>query len=467
MINLKNIKNQKYSDLKFVETIFYTLPISFVIGNLVLSLHLLLLIIASFFSIKKHNLKFRYNKLIFLIIIFFIYLFISTAIQSPEIFNTYKEITDFYLEKLPLENNPIFKSFALIRFVLLIIVIDTLFFNKILNLKKFFYVSLFCTSFVSLDIIIQYLFGFDIFGIKGLPGERYSGPFGDESISGSYLQKFSLLSFFCFYFLNIKKNNINKLFLFLVITSHSIAILLSGNRITVLTFLLGCFLVIILVKNFRFIMSLSLTAFVSISFLIMANNQVIEQRYLSFIEEINLVKHFKIKIDESKLKEKDKKIKTTDGRDTDSHFLYGGHGSLYKTSIYMWKTQPLFGYGLKGFRFKCWEILAITKDKKYSCSTHSHNYYLELLAETGIIGTFLIIAFFIIIIKNSFIYFHNTYKKNNLYFYLFLPIFLTFLVEIWPLKSTGSFFTTWNATFTWIIIAMLYAITCNNKIKLK
>ena len=77
------------------------------------------------------------------------------------------------------------------------------------------------------------------------------------------------------------------------------------------------------------------------------------------------------------------------------------------------------------------------------------------------------IAIFIIIIKNSFIYFNNIYKKNNLYYYLFLPIFLTFLTEIWPLKSTGSFFTTWNATFTWIIIAMLYAITCNNKIKLK
>jgi len=133
----------------------------------------------------------------------------------------------------------------------------------------------------------------------------------------------------------------------------------------------------------------------------------------------------------------------------------------------MWKTQPLFGYGLKSFRFKCWEILAITNDKKYSCSTNSHNYYLELLAETGIIGTFLIIVFFIIIIKNSFIYFHNIYKKNNLYFYLFLPIFLTFLVEIWPLKSTGSFFTTWNASFIWMIIAILYAMTCNNKIKLK
>ena len=470
MINLKNIKNQKYSDLKFVEAMFYTLPISFIIGNLVLSLHLLLFIIVSFFVIKKHNLSFKYNKLIFLIIIFFVYLFLSTAIQTPENFNSFVKINNLNLEKLPLENDPTFKSFLLVRFVLLVIAIDTLFFNKILDLKKLFYISLFCTSFVSLDIIIQYLLGFDIFGLKVLSGERYSGPFGDESIAGSYLQRFSLLSFFCFYFLNIKKNNIGKLFLFLVITSHSIAILLSGNRMAVVTFLLGCFLVIIFVKNFRFIMSLSLTAFVAISFLIMANNQVIENRYLTFIEEINLVKHFKIQIDESKekLKKEDKKIKTSNTR---SHFLYGGHGSIYKTSIYMWKTQPLFGYGLKGFRFRCWEILAndevITNSQKYSCSTHSHNYYLELLAEAGIIGIFLMIAIFIIIIKNSFVYFKNIYKKNNLYFYLFLPIFLTFLLEIWPLKSTGSFFTTWNATFTWTIIAILYAMTCNKKINLK
>ena len=125
MINLKNVKNQKYSDLKFVEAIFYTLPISFIIGNLVLSLHLLLFIITSFFLIKKYNLAFRYSKLIFLVIIFFIYLFISTAIQFPEIFNNFKKITDFYLEKLSFENNPIFKSILLIRFVLLIMIIDT------------------------------------------------------------------------------------------------------------------------------------------------------------------------------------------------------------------------------------------------------------------------------------------------------------------------------------------------------
>ena len=137
-------------------------------------------------------------------------------------------------------------------------------------------------------------------------------------------------------------------------------------------------------------MSLSMAAFVAIFFIITTNNKVMENRYLTFIEEINLFKHVKIKIDEAepKLKKENEKIKTSN---TSSHFLYGGHGSIYKTSIYMWKTQPLFGYGFKGFRFKCWEILDSTGNKEYSCANHSHNYYLELLAEAGIFGTFLMI----------------------------------------------------------------------------
>ena len=206
-------------------------------------------------------------------------------------------------------------------------------------------------------------------------------------------------------------------------------------------------------------MSLSITTFVLIFFILISNNQIIKTRYVSFFEEINIFKHVKIKIDETKPK-KETKVKSPE-----SHFLYGGHGSIYKTSIYMWKTQPLFGYGLKSFRFKCWEILAITNDKKYSCSNHSHNYYFELLAETGILGIFLIFIFFIIILKNSYTYLNEIDKKKDLNFYLLLPIFITFLIEIFPLKSTGSFFTTWNATFIWIIIAILYAMTCNNKIK--
>ena len=99
------------------------------------------------------------------------------------------------VKNLTLENHPIFKSLILIRFVFLIFIIDTLLYNKILSLKKFFLSSLIFSSFVSIDIIFQYIFKFDILGLKGI-GRYYSGPFGDELIAGGYLLNFSFLSFF-------------------------------------------------------------------------------------------------------------------------------------------------------------------------------------------------------------------------------------------------------------------------------
>ena len=126
-------------------------------------------------------------------------------------------------------------------------------------------------------------------------------------------------------------------------------------------------------------------------------------------------------------------------------------------------TSNKFNYKLHLKTAKHLECKRAKRDTKYSCSTHSHNYYFELLSEAGILGLILIVAFFSIILKNSFFYFKKNYKKNDLKFYLFIPILLVFLMEIWPIRSTGSFFTTWNATFTWMIIAILSAVTLEGK----
>ena len=111
MINLKNIKNQKNIDIKLVEILFYTFPVSFIIGNLILSAHLLLFIILSLVLIINRNLIFEINKLNFIPIIFFVYLFLSTAIQFPGIFDVWVEIKNLNLDNIPLKNDPIFKSF--------------------------------------------------------------------------------------------------------------------------------------------------------------------------------------------------------------------------------------------------------------------------------------------------------------------------------------------------------------------
>ena len=474
MTNLKNIKNQKFYNVKLVEILFFTFPLSFIIGNLIISIHLLLFIIFSLLLIKKYRLSFRFNKLNFLLIIFFLYLFLSTVIQFPKIIDIFFEIRDIEVREIPLEINPIFKSFLLIRFIILVIVADTLFFNKILDLKKFFYFSLLCTSFVSLDIILQYIVGYDIFGFKSVSESRNAGPFGDEAIAGSYLQKFSFFSFFCIYFINFKNKNFNKLLLFFVIILHLSAILLSGNRMPMILFIFGCLIIIFFVKNFRFVMSLSLVVFTTIFIFVNANNPSIYNRTIAFINEINFIKNIQIKKNittaQNEKNEKSKKVKQESKFSISFKTTYS-HNSIYMTSLEVWKMQPLFGNGLKSFRFACWTVLSRTKDTRLSCSNHPHNYYLEILTEAGIIGSFFIIIFFIIILKDSFRYIKWSYKKANSDLYLFIPIFLTFFLEIWPLKSTGSFFTTWNATSIWLIVSlisgMIYRKNYNTSSKVK
>ena len=90
-----------------------------------------------------------------------------------------------------------------------------------------------------------------------------------------------------------------------------------------------------------------------------------------------------------------------------------------------------------------------------NCATHSHNYYLEILVEAGIIGFIILISFFIIILKNSYLYFKKYQVNQNKEVYLLFPIIIIFIIEIWPFKSSGSFFTTWNATFIWLYLPLL------------
>ena len=129
----------------------------------------------------------------------------------------------------------------------------------------------------------------------------------------------------------------------------------------------------------------------------------------------------------------------------------------------MWKERPLTGFGLKSLRFKCWDMLSkhnvrrqITKEEQIIvCANHAHNYYLELLSETGIIGVSLMIIFFLSLLKDIFYYLKRNNQQINLEVNLLTPIIILFLLEIWPIKSTGSFFTTWGATFFWLNIGLL------------
>ena len=133
-----------------------------------------------------------------------------------------------------------------------------------------------------------------------------------------------------------------------------------------------------------------------------------------------------------------------------------------------WLMHKYIGGGIKNFRYYChhrknsdhnWFIKNnnIDKNSTFVCNMHPHNYYLEILTETGLIGFIIVLSIFIATLYLTFFkkYFSRpTIQFNN----IIIPFLFLFIAEIFPLKSTGSFFTTGNTTYLFLIMAILIAL---------
>ena len=132
----------------------------------------------------------------------------------------------------------------------------------------------------------------------------------------------------------------------------------------------------------------------------------------------------------------------------------------FETFYETWLMNKFIGGGIKNFRYYCHERPIIVKDSRLICNMHPHNYYLEILTETGVVGLFLITIIFVIILYLTFLkkYFIKSKLNNN----KIIPFIFLFLVEIFPLKSTGSFFTTGNSTYLFLIMGILVGLLPKN-----
>jgi len=139
-----------------------------------------------------------------------------------------------------------------------------------------------------------------------------------------------------------------------------------------------------------------------------------------------------------------------------------GHAELFLTAIDTWKINKIFGNGIKSFRIDCAKFQSHKKNR--TCSNHPHNYYLEILTETGVVG-FLIVVFigslFLIYILKNFKFF----RGNNLNDLFFIATSINLILEMFPIKSTGSFFSTNNATYIFLMsgIILSYKKLSQNK----
>ena len=121
--------------------------------------------------------------------------------------------------------------------------------------------------------------------------------------------------------------------------------------------------------------------------------------------------------------------------------------SHFNGAIEIFKKNPIFGSGFKSYRFKCRKIIN-PREKNIICTNHPHNIYFEIISDTGLIGIFLLILF----VSNIL---YDFYKSKLFLNHSSNIIFCLLLSFLFPLKPTGSFFSTNYAFMFWIIMSFL------------
>lgn len=426
MLIIKKIT--KLNKINLLNALIALIPLSIILGNLAININILVICLIGLFiyGVKIFNINNKLYK--YLIYSFFLYLIIITL---------YNYVPT--LEKNNFYKINIYKSFFYLRFLLFFLIINKLLEKNEFQYKYFFSSCAFFSFFLSIDIIIQVIFKKDLIGYPISSSFRPSGFFGKEAVAGGYLQRFIL--FFIFFLIlnykNIINNDFKKLLLFLLFLTP---IFLTGNRMPTIVYIGMVTLFFLIEKKFReIILTLLFVSIVMYSQikkpLIYNLDSKIKVFYMDLIHIVKETPHLFYYDSYSKDNTYDEKS------------LYLAH---FNSGIQIWKDNKLFGNGLKSFPIKC----------KFSdtttCNTHPHNYVIEILVDTGLFGLFLFYLLFLTGLLN----FKKTYlkEKNKNIKLKYLILFLIIFFELFPFRSTGSFFTTSNSVFIFLILAIFLNI---------
>tara|TARA_B100000989_G_scaffold298895_1_gene290838 strand:+ start:29127 stop:30425 length:1299 start_codon:yes stop_codon:yes gene_type:complete len=423
-LTLINFKNNLYNIL------FTSIVPSFVIGQAFFKINLVLILVSALIQFRLKIFKINKDT----INIFFLSLLIYFILNS--IF-----ISSYYYF-------PNSRFLTFIGIILFYFVTNYLIKYDFLNLHKIFLYYSFIILLILFDTLIQIIFLKDIFGFDYLHNYmRYAGPFGNEYILGAFLS---------FYIIPIlillnekKKNNYMKIFVLFFFLFSMYILIKSGERIAFLTVCLQILLYLIVfkksIKNFLILGILSLIFFVGISLY----DKGIYKKYENFYKLV--FKYEKIINENYLLHKKINKF----------GFLNTQSGAHFLTAHEIWRNYPIFGIGVKNFRNESIknEYSSINSHQRnFRSATHPHNFQLELLAETGLVGFILFNLFMI-----YFIYIIIFNKKNLLYNNLFIKIFIILILsKYFPFKTDSSLFSSSLGLLLWINI--IFLISFYNKV---
>ena len=392
IISNESSENRKES---FITLVLISIPIIFIIGSLIINLSIILIDLYFLYILfKNKDLKFLNNRYFFSLILLWVYLIINLFFSIN------------FVESLT-------RSIGFVRFIIFAFAISYFFQRKSNDIQtKILNAWTFVFLFISIDLIFEFIFGFNFFGFVSPFEGRLGGVFGEELKIGHFYSAFVLIILFNLQ--NFLKNkSYSDYFFYILVLSFLLISLIIGERSNFVKTFLIVFFFILMFDNRNFFKKI-VTVFlllISLSTLIYTN------------------KDYKVRFWGAGIKALSNPIESV---------LNSKYGSHYKVAIQVFQNNKLFGVGLKNYR------LEVIKNKYVGDSSiHPHQTHLEIISELVLICyIFFISVFFFILLQSLKSYLR---ERDNLK----LCGILFIIISLAPLLPSGSFFTTYGAALFW------------------
>lgn len=281
-------------------------------------------------------------------------------------------------------------------------------------LNYFFFAFLITYSALIIDGYTQYFTGLNILDIKIHESNRLSSFFGDELILGSYLTRLFPL-FAALFFIRANKKWWEYFYFFIFLFLVFGLVILSRERVAFFLFMLAfLFIFFFSLKQYWLKLTLMIIFILLITSVKIKENKIYNHLIISPYLSVGF-------------------------KQNQFYFFSIHHDALIKNAFSMFLDKPILGHGPKLFRVKCEE----EKYKKgpYPCSTHPHNFYVQLLAETGILGFLFLFSLFLYFIFISIRHLYEYFIHKKILFSDYQICLLAgLLITLWPLVPSGSFF---------------------------